>query len=125
MSFDREKQRKAGKTMTIASCVYGLIFSIVWCVLAVSMDAGFMLFFGIPFAGLMAYRLVVCVKLAKSGDSKKNMEPWDRPADQASWQQGQTRQVPPTGGSGYCPYCGGAVQEGFQFCPGCGRRQPQ
>ncbi len=114
MAWDREKEKKAGKTMAIGTSVFGLLFSIFWCVMAASMGAGFMLIFGIPFAGLMAYRLYVCLQYAKKDDSQKPRQEadlWDRPAD------------PPAAGSGsFCPYCGGSLQEGFAFCPHCGRR---
>ena len=29
-----------------------------------------------------------------------------------------------SGGSGYCPYCGGEVTKSFEFCRKCGRRLP-
>ncbi len=117
MAWDREKERKAGKTMAVGSQVFGLVFSIFWCVAAASMGAWFMLVFGVPFAGMMAYRLYVCLQYAKSDKQKaekQDIEPWNRPV--------------PTGGSApragkYCPYCGGSVQEDHAFCPHCGRRQ--
>ena len=117
MSWDREKEKKAGKAMTIGSCVFGLVFSIFWCIAAASMGAGFMLFFGIPFAGMMAYRLYVCIQLTKKDD--KPAEPWDRPETPAPNQE-----PVPSSGSKFCPYCGSSVEEAFEFCPHCGRRQP-
>ena len=117
MAWDREKERKAGKAMTLGSSIFGLVFSIFWCVMAASMGAGIMLIFGIPFVGLMIYRLYVISQYAKETD-KKEADPWDRPA--------APRQDPaPTGEEGFCPYCGGSVQAEFDFCPKCGRRQPQ
>ena len=118
MAWDREKERKAGKNLTIASCVFGLGFSIFWCCMAAAMGAGFMLIFGIPFAGMMAYRLVMCIKLAKSEGDKKPAEPWERPAAPRQTEA-------PRSGSGYCPYCGAQSQEGFRYCPSCGRSLPQ
>lgn len=113
MAWDRDKERKAGKAMTIGSCVFGLIFSIVWCILAWSMGAGFMLIFGIPFVGMMAYRLYVLLQMGKDEpkQSKEN-DPWERPA------QPRTEST----GSCYCPYCGSVVQPEYEFCPKCGRR---
>ncbi len=116
MAWDREKERKAGKNLTIAGCIYGLLFSIVWCILAAAMGAWFMLIFGIPFACLMGYRLVMCLKLAKGEKEHPPADPWDRPSGQQSHPSTQDS------GSGYCPYCGSAVQTDFEFCPKCGRR---
>ena len=66
MSWDREKERKAGRAMGIGSCIYGIVFAIAWNVIAASMGAGFMLIFGIPFLGLMVFRLVMCLKAVKN-----------------------------------------------------------
>ena len=112
MAWDRDKERKAGKAMSVGSCVFGLIFSIFWCVAAASMGAWFMLIFGIPFVGMMAYRLYVISQYAKE-EPKQETDPWDRPAQPDR----------PAGGNGFCPYCGGSIQEGFEYCPKCGRKQ--
>jgi len=117
MAWDREKEKKAGKAMTIGSCIYGVVFSLVWNALAVSMGANFMLLFGIPFLIFMVYRLYVCIQIAKE-DKKpqsKEIEPWDLPAVSPPRQTGSHE-------SRFCPYCGAAVQSDFQFCPKCGRR---
>lgn len=119
MAWDRDKERKAGKAMTLGSCIYGLIFSIVWCGIAVWMGAYFMLIFGIPFVGMMIYRLYILLQMTKEDKTQKQAkeaDPWDRPA--------ATREPPhvETAANGYCPYCGSAVQETFEFCPKCGRR---
>ena len=81
MSWDREKERKAGKTWHMGVSLVALIFGIFWCLAALSMGAGFMLVFGIPIVGLMAYRLVM---VAKHGEDKpkqpprQEADPWDR-----------------------------------------------
>jgi len=108
--MDRNQQRKAAKAYNLGLSLYGLIFSVVWCVIAASMGAGIMLIFGIPFVGITAFRLVMCIKMAK----KKPQEPWDKGNGNA----------PYTGaikGEG-CPYCGSEIQESYVFCPKCGRR---
>lgn len=122
MSWDRDKERQAGKAMTMGGAVFGLVFSIVWCIAAAAMGAGFMLIFGIPFAGMMAYRLYVLSQMAKDDPQqpRKEAEPWDPPAAEP-----RTDREAPAGRdrrSGYCPYCGGTVEESFAFCPKCGRR---
>ena len=111
MSWDREKERKAGKTWHMGVSVVALIIGIFWCLAALSMGAGFMLAFGIPIVGLMAYRLVM---VAKHGEDKpkqpprQEADPWDR----------QERPV----ADGFCPYCGSSVEETFEYCPKCGRK---
>ena len=118
MEWDRNKERKAGKAMTIGSCIYGLIFSIVWCVLAASMGAWFMLFFGIPFAGLMAYRLYILARISKEKPSQpREVDPWDR-----SSTPDRTVSFPSASAKDDCPYCGRTLDEDFEFCPKCGRR---
>lgn len=118
MSWDRDKERKAGKAMSVGSSVFGLIFAIAWCVIAVSMGAGFMLIFGLPFVGMMGYRLYVLLQVSKEEPGKgKPSEPWDRPDSTPRAPTGNS-----TAGNGFCPYCGSAVQTDFEFCPKCGRR---
>jgi len=115
MAWDREKEKKAGKAMTLGSCIFGLVFSIFWCLIAVSMGAGFMLIFGIPFVGMMAYRLYVLLQLSKEDpkqETQKEVDPWERPAQQDR-----------PAGNRFCPYCGGALEENFVYCPKCGRKQ--
>ena len=117
MSWDREKERKAGKAWHMGVSVVALIFGVFWCLAALSMGAGFMLIFGIPFVGLLAYRLVM---VAKYGDEKlkqppvqeqsprQEVDPWDRKERPAA--------------DGFCPYCGSSVEETFEYCPKCGRK---
>lgn len=116
MAWDREKERKAAKNMGIAVSIFALVFSIFWCLFALSMGAGFMLIFGIPFVGLTAYRLGVMLKLSREKETgvapKKEVDPWDQPQN-ASQADGD-----------FCPYCGFRLQSGFEFCPKCGRRLP-
>ncbi|MBR3949197.1 MAG: hypothetical protein IKJ84_00825 [Oscillospiraceae bacterium] len=116
MAWDREKEKKAGKAMTIGSCIYGVVFSIVWNILAASMGANFMLLFGIPFLIFMLYRLYVCIQVAKEDKkaSQPQPDPWDRPTIS------QSPHTPST--ASFCPYCATPLQPDFQFCPKCGRR---
>lgn len=116
MSWDRKQEQRAGRAMTIGSCVFGLGFSIIWCVLAASIGAGFMLIFGIPFAVFMLYRLIFCLKKAKLESA--SADPWDQP------QQPRHDGENPRTGSGFCPYCGEKTESRYAFCPACGRRLP-
>ena len=113
MAWDREKERKAGKAMSLGSSIFGLVFAIFWCVMALSMGAGFMLIFGIPLVGMMIYRLYVISRYVKE-DKTKEQDPWDRTVTESSKS---------SGGNTFCPYCGQSLEPAFEFCPKCGRRQ--
>lgn len=118
MSWDREKERKAGKAMTVGSCIFGLAFSIFWCVAVAWMGAWPMLIFGLLFVGMMGYRLYVLLQMSGKDKAQKQKEadPWERPDERARFDRTEASE------SGYCPYCGSLVQTEFEFCPKCGRR---
>lgn len=114
MSWDREKERKAGRAYHMGSAVFALIFAIFWCVMACAMGAWFMLIFGLPFVGMTVFRLVMLTRHHQDSPKQKPYlpeDPWDRPA-----QTHKERE------NGFCPYCGSAVEESFDFCPKCGRK---
>ena len=111
MDWDREKERKAGKAWHLGASVVALIFGIFWCLAALSMGAGFMLIFGIPFVGLLAYRLVM---VAKYGDRQSKQPPRQ---EEDPWERQERPDV-----NGFCPYCGSSVEDTFEFCPMCGRK---
>lgn len=116
MSWDRDKERKAAKNMSIASCVFGILFLLVWCAIAPS----FMKLFGLFGLGMMIYRLYLCIQLAKEEKApKEELEPWDRPSISSA----SSPETPVSSGK-FCPYCGFQLQQGYEFCPKCGRRQP-
>ena len=115
MDWNREKEKKAGKAYHIGFSVFGLVFAIFWCAIAASMGAGFMLIFGIPFVGFMAFRLVMISKYGESSTKAKSAsraDPWEYP--QQPSQNGERK-------NGFCPYCGSSVEESFAYCPKCGR----
>lgn len=114
MSWDRESERKAGKSMAIGGSVFGIVFILIWCITAASMGAGIMLIFGLPMLGFMIFRLKVL--LQKSRAEEKPAEPWEQSADRKPPQ-------PQTSGQGFCPYCGSKMETEFVFCPQCGRRR--
>ena len=117
MRRDWDKERKAAKKMTIGSCVFGIVFLVIWTAIAPS----FMKLFGLGGLAMMIYRLYVMLQLAKEEAQKprKEMDPWDRPViDQPPRQPSQDS------AAGFCPYCGRSVEESFEFCPKCGRRLP-
>lgn len=115
MAWDRDKEKKAAKNMSIGTSIFAIVFLLIWIAVAPS----FMKLFGLAFLGLMIYRLYVFVQLNREEEKpRKEAEPWDRPAME------QPKLDSPSGGNGFCPYCGGRVEETFAFCPQCGRRLP-
>lgn len=117
MAWDREKERKAGKTYHVGISILGLIFSIFWCCAVVAMDAWFMLIFGLGFMTLSAYRLVLCFKYGDEETKKtvpQETDPWEHTS--------VPRQETADHSGGYCPYCGTSVNDNFDYCPKCGRR---
>lgn len=118
MSWDREREKKAGKAMTMAGCVYGVVFMVFWCAVVAAMRVWIFLLFGLFGLGMSIYRLYVCIQVSKEDKKKRQEEtdPWDRPAIPETPRQGSSSS------GGFCPYCGGSVQADFEFCPKCGRR---
>ena len=110
MGRDWDKERKAAKNMTIGSCIFGIVFMVIWTAIAPS----FMKLFGLGGLAMMVYRLYVMLQLSR--EEKDQPRPEDRPAI-----SGTPRQTA-SGESAFCPYCGRAVEETFDFCPKCGRR---
>ena len=119
MAWDRDKERKIAGSYSIGISIFGLVFAIFWCCAAASMGAWFMLIFGIPFVGMMIFRLVTSIKMMQKGKGKSSADPWDRPAAEQTLSKSDAFD---SSTNGYCPYCGSAVHETFQFCPKCGRR---
>ena len=117
MAWDREKERKAAGGMHIGIGIFSVVFAVFWCIMAASMGAWFMLIFGIPFTGLMVFRLVMSIKMM---DREKPKEPWEG-GQSYTGSAGYTPSGTARQGS-YCPYCGSAVEETFEYCPKCGRK---
>ena len=111
MNWSRDEERKAGKAWHLGASVVALIFGVFWCLAALAMGAGFMLIFGIPFVGVLVYRLVMVIKLG----TKKPKQPIGQGDD--LWER-QEKSVE----NGFCPYCGSAIEESFVYCPRCGRK---
>ena len=111
MAWDREKERKAAKAWHKGMSLVAVIFGIFWCVVALSMGAGFMLIFGIPFVGLLIYRLVMVSRHGKEehkAPPRQETDHWNPRVRSAE--------------NGFCPYCGSTVDESFEYCPKCGRK---
>ncbi len=92
---------------------FGLLFSVFWCFMAVKIGAGFMAIFGIPFIGVTLSQFVRCIRSVQKEKEQEEKEPWEH----------SQSQVYTTGaGSDFCSCCGSRLEDGFAFCPKCGRR---
>ena len=129
MKTDRENQRKAAIGMAVAIHVFGIVFVAIWCLIAASMGAWFMLLFAIPIAVILLLRLAFLLKPTKR-------DPWDMQDDlleraqsmhsavedvfeRASKRDGtdtQQRQSPR-----FCHNCSYWIHNNSPFCPKCGR----
>ena len=116
MDWDRDKERKAGKAMTIGGSIYAIVFMVIWCALAAASGAWFMLIFGLPMLGFVIFRLAFMLKKSK----QKPVDPWEQ-AEHPRQADGYTTFTQNTR-DGFCPYCGEEVKAGFAFCPKCGRK---
>ena len=127
MRTNRDQERKAAKAMGIAVSIFGIFFVVIWCVIAASIGAWFMLLFAIPIIGFWVFRLVLTVQLGKQKD------PWGTP--DRRYPNDPPRYPPehdpfgerPRGSENsrtprFCHSCSYWVHNDFQFCPRCGRR---
>lgn len=129
MNWNRDRERKAARAMGIGISIFAIVFAVVWCILAVSIGAGFMLLFGIPFVAILIFWLVNLLRMTKK-DPRPTQEsdPWD-----TTWSamkeefQDAARQQPRDPDARkrsqkFCHHCSFWLQDGFEFCPKCGRR---
>ena len=126
MAWDREKDRKAGKSMAIGVSVFAILFVLFWCVIVSSMGAWFMLIPGLLMLGFLIFRLTMAIRMGK--EASKEKEPWEESGTRReytshtqNWQSSRDS-APSDRSSGFCPYCGEETKDGFAFCPKCGRR---
>lgn len=130
MRTDRETERKAAMAMGIAVSIFGIFFVVIWCVIAASIGAWFMILFAIPVAGFLVLRLVFMLRQPKR-------DPWDIPhrrsPDPASVHSAVEDVFERAANRGsedarsgrsprFCHSCSNWIHNDFQFCPKCGRR---
>ena len=116
MDWDRNKERKAGKAMSIGGSIYAIVFMVIWCAIAAASGAWFMLIFGLPMLGFVIFRLVVLIKKSR----QKPEDPWEQA--ERPRQSGSYTTFTDHAGDSFCPFCGAEIKGSFTFCPKCGRR---
>ncbi len=125
------KSIKPGRGPSMMGGVMGIFmigFGILWTIMAARASGVFALF-GVLWTGIAIVQTIYNFKNATNKnrysvyditDEKEEPDPLNQrfgPAADAEETEGQ-------GDNNYCPYCGKAVEDDFNFCSGCGKKQP-
>lgn len=104
-----------------AGSAFGIVFGLLWTILAASMTAGTGLFglifplFGLCFVGVGIYNLMYHSKNAAA-------EPEER---DSLLEIVDSNEAPaPATDAAFCPWCGEKLGDDYQYCPKCGRKLP-
>lgn len=125
------KSIKPGRGPSMMAGVVGIFmigFGILWTVMAARASA-FVALFGVLWTGIAVYTTVYNFKNATSKnrysayditDANEESDPFnERFGNQ--YNNGQTYNK---ADNKYCPYCGTAVADDFEYCNNCGKRLP-
>lgn len=116
--------------------VFAACFGIVWCIVAASIGATFMIPFGLIFIGLAVYIAIYNGHNATSEDRYSILDIVDDDEESdpmndmygrknaASQNEGSIERRENSDEMQYCPYCGTKVGGDFEFCPKCGKKLP-
>ena len=108
--------------------VFAAIFGVIWTIVAVGMGAGFMAIFGIVFIASAIFNAIYDFKNATGKnryseyditDGNEEVDPMnERFGSQKSYSNQNSVE------SKFCPYCGTAVKEQYEYCNNCGKKLP-
>lgn len=140
------KPGRAPSMMGGFAAVFGVLFGIIWTLVAANMGApGFFPLFGVVF---ILFGIVLAVYNFKNATSKNRFSAFDitsgneesdplneyfgsKNAAKDPFDPRNEKERPAGGGdrdrgasSVYCPYCGVPLDSGFVYCPKCGRQLP-
>ncbi len=126
------KSIKPGRGPSFMGGVMGIfvgLFGVVWTVIAAGMGGGVFALFGIIF---IAVAVMITIYNFKNATSQNRYSSFDitehgeepdplnerfgRPQSDAPKQEGVENK--------FCPYCGTAVAEDFEYCNNCGKKLP-
>lgn len=121
------KPGRGPSRLGVAGGIFAMLFGIFWCIMAVSIGAGFMIPFGILFIGFAGYSTLYNYHNATSKDRFSVVDIVDEdeepdPLNEIFMEEGIQPET--AAAAGYCPYCGTGVGEEFEFCPKCGKKLP-
>ena len=136
------KPGRATAAQGVIGGVFGMIFGVIWTVAAVSMGAPwFFGLFGIFFVVMIGVSTFVNYKNV-TGDNRfseydivdinDEPDPWDkkfRGGEEEYRLREDCGHVHMTGAdcegkTRFCPYCGTAAKQDFEFCKNCGKKLP-
>ncbi len=107
------------------AAVCAAIFGVLWCIIAASMGAYFMVPFGLIFVVICIANVVYNYKNAtgKNRYSEYDIVDDGEEDDPLNARYGEKREARGnTGGKNFCPYCGTKVESDHKFCENCGKR---
>lgn len=120
------KSIKPGRGKSMMNGTVSVIVALVgvaWTIVAVSMGAGFMAFFGVAFivialihAGEGFYNATADKRMSVVDVGDEGEEP-----DPLNEHFGVKRDPQPSQTAAYCPYCGKPLEPDYAFCPRCGK----
>ncbi len=111
----------------IVSLFMGL-FGVVWTVLVASVGGGIFALFGVIF---IAVAIVMALYHFKNATGKNRYSAYDiteqgeepDPLNER-FENKKQGEIKKEGENRFCPYCGTAVSEDYEFCNKCGRKLP-
>lgn len=125
------KPGRGPSKMSAVGSIFVAIFGIIWCIVAGSIGATFMVPFGLLFVGLAIYQAVYHYRNATSQDRYSVVDIVDlkEETDPLNEKYGKYNNVEDEYNSSeesfkYCPYCGKQLEDNFEYCPHCGKKLP-
>lgn len=105
---------------------FAALFGVFWMIMASSMGAGFMSLFGLIFIAIAIIQAVYHFKNATSENRYSTFDIVDasEESDPFHVQLGNKEPEKIASDCKFCPYCGTAVEEAFEYCHKCGKRLP-
>lgn len=112
----------------IMSVFVGL-FGVVWTVVAASGGAGPFALFGIIFVAIAVIQAIYNFKNATGKNRYSSFDITDDNEEPDPWNErfGNSHsytQINDDSDSKFCPYCGTAVQNDYEYCNNCGKKLP-
>lgn len=110
--------------------LFGIVFGIIWTIMAVSAGAPFFFpLFGLFFIGIGIVNAVYSFKNATGEHRYSEYDIVDSREEPDPWNTRFGADAPKADDLGepfaYCPYCGAKLGDGFAFCGKCGKPLPK
>lgn len=107
--------------------VFGVIFGVIWTLLAASMGApALFVLFGVVFIGMGIVQASYHFHNATGENRYSTFDITEEGEESDPLQEHFGRENPsekaPQAAGGYCPYCGAKTEQEYRFCRKCGKR---